>query len=217
MESVEASPLGPAPRDRGRARDRGHSNGIGAGPAPGAGASSRGSSPAHRVDGAERQAEPHGGRTAISILVIDVGTSSVRAVIVQPDATVSMSIVGPSLPTCRCRAWWSSIRRPWPRRPSTWPGESHSAAAPAPVEALGITAQRASAIAWDARTGAPLGPGLGWQDLRTVGTCLELQAEGSASPRRVRHQVRLAARTGRRRRPGQPPSWARSTPGWPGS
>ncbi len=47
-----------------------------------------------------------------------------------------------------------------------------------PVEALGITAQRASAVLWDARTGTPLGPGLGWQDLRTVGTCLELQAEG---------------------------------------
>ena len=47
-----------------------------------------------------------------------------------------------------------------------------------PVDAVGITAQRASAIAWDARSGLPLGPGLGWQDLRTAGTCLELQAEG---------------------------------------
>jgi glycerol kinase len=47
-----------------------------------------------------------------------------------------------------------------------------------PVEAVGVTAQRASAVAWDASTGAPLGPGLGWQDLRTAGTCLELQAEG---------------------------------------
>jgi glycerol kinase len=47
-----------------------------------------------------------------------------------------------------------------------------------PVEAVGITAQRASAVAWDGRTGTPVGPGLGWQDLRTAGTCLELQAEG---------------------------------------
>ncbi len=44
--------------------------------------------------------------------------------------------------------------------------------------AVGVTTQRASTVAWDAGTGAPLGPGLGWQDLRTVGTCLELQAEG---------------------------------------
>jgi glycerol kinase len=47
-----------------------------------------------------------------------------------------------------------------------------------PVEAVGIAAQRASAVAWDGRTGTPVGPGLGWQDLRTAGTCLELQAEG---------------------------------------
>jgi glycerol kinase len=51
-------------------------------------------------------------------------------------------------------------------------------AAGGPVEAVGITAQRASAVAWDGRTGTPIGPGLGWQDLRTAGTCLELQAEG---------------------------------------
>ena len=31
---------------------------------------------------------------------------------------------------------------------------------------------------WDRVTGRPVGPGLGWQDLRTVGTCLELQGQG---------------------------------------
>jgi glycerol kinase len=51
-------------------------------------------------------------------------------------------------------------------------------AAGGPVDAVGVTAQRASAVAWDARDGTPLGPGLGWQDLRTAGTCLELQAQG---------------------------------------
>ena len=47
-----------------------------------------------------------------------------------------------------------------------------------PVDAVGVTTQRASAVAWDGRTGEPVGPGLGWQDLRTVGTCLELQGDG---------------------------------------
>jgi glycerol kinase len=47
-----------------------------------------------------------------------------------------------------------------------------------PVEAVGVTTQRASALAWDGRTGEPVGPGIGWQDLRTVGTCLELQGDG---------------------------------------
>jgi glycerol kinase len=51
-------------------------------------------------------------------------------------------------------------------------------AAGGPVEAVGIAAQRASAIAWEGATGRALGPGISWQDLRTAGTCLELQAEG---------------------------------------
>jgi glycerol kinase len=51
-------------------------------------------------------------------------------------------------------------------------------AAGGPVAAVGITNQRASTILWDRRTGTPVGPGVGWQDLRTVGMCLALQAQG---------------------------------------
>src|SRR5262249_23101755 len=47
-----------------------------------------------------------------------------------------------------------------------------------PVGAVGITNQRASAIVWDRATGEPIGPGIGWQDLRTVRTGLVLQADG---------------------------------------
>jgi glycerol kinase len=47
-----------------------------------------------------------------------------------------------------------------------------------PVAAVGITNQRASTILWDRRSGAPVGPGVGWQDLRTVGMCLALQGQG---------------------------------------
>ena len=43
---------------------------------------------------------------------------------------------------------------------------------------MGIANQRASTIVWERATGRPLAPGIGWQDLRTVGTCLALQAEG---------------------------------------
>ena len=47
-----------------------------------------------------------------------------------------------------------------------------------PVEAVGIANQRTSTIVWDRRTGEPVGPGIGWQDLRTVGECLTLQSQG---------------------------------------
>jgi glycerol kinase len=47
-----------------------------------------------------------------------------------------------------------------------------------PVEGIGIATQRASTIVWDRSTGEPVAPALGWQDLRTLGDCLVLQAEG---------------------------------------
>jgi glycerol kinase len=108
--------------------------------------------------------------------VIDVGTSSVRAAIVRPDATVDHVHRHPLPPEV-----------PMPGLVEFDPAAMAAAAvqvacqalaAGGPVEVLGVTAQRASAVAWDDRNGTPIGPGLGWQDLRTAGTCLELQADG---------------------------------------
>ena len=65
--------------------------------------------------------------------------------------------------------------------------------------------QRGSTIVWDRATGEPVGPGLGWQDLRTVGACLALRAEGvrvGAEP--VGHEGAVAARPARRPRRGPP-------------
>ena len=47
-----------------------------------------------------------------------------------------------------------------------------------PVDAVGITDQRGSTVVWDRSTGEPVGPGIGWQDLRTVGACLMLRSKG---------------------------------------
>jgi glycerol kinase len=46
------------------------------------------------------------------------------------------------------------------------------------IEGVGVTNQRGTTVVWDAVTSEPVGPALSWQDLRTAGTCLELQAEG---------------------------------------
>ena len=46
-----------------------------------------------------------------------------------------------------------------------------------PVDAVGITNQRASVVLWDEDTGRPVAPGIGWQDLRTVGDCIVARAE----------------------------------------
>jgi glycerol kinase len=107
---------------------------------------------------------------------VDVGTSNVRASVVRSDGSVEHSHRRPLPPTV-----------PFPGLVEFDPVEMAETAlevaraalaAGGPVDAVGITAQRASAVAWDARTGRPIGPGIGWQDLRTAGTCLELQSAG---------------------------------------
>jgi glycerol kinase len=46
------------------------------------------------------------------------------------------------------------------------------------VDAVGISNQRGSTVVWDRASGQPVGPGIGWQDLRTIGACLGLRAQG---------------------------------------
>ena len=112
----------------------------------------------------------------MSILVVDVGTSGVRAAIVRPDAAVTCVHYREVLPTS-----------PMPNFVEFDPMAMAEAALDVarralddggPVEAVGIANQRASTIVWDRATGEPVGPGVGWQDLRTVGTCLMLQSQG---------------------------------------
>ena len=76
----------------------------------------------------------------------------------------------------RRRVPWSWPRRRWPT-----PGRSR---------ASGISTQRASTIVWDRASGEPVGPALGWQDLRTIGECLVLPGRRPAlRPQPVRHEA----------------------------
>lgn len=112
----------------------------------------------------------------MSILVIDVGTSGLRAAVVRPDATIATEEHRPFLPETPepglvqfDAAALADLALELAQRVLAEAG---------PVDAVGITNQRASTIVWDRATGDPVGPGIGWQDLRTVGTCLVLQADG---------------------------------------
>jgi glycerol kinase len=111
-----------------------------------------------------------------SVLVVDVGTSGVRAAIVRPDATVEHAHYAPVLPDTPAPglvefdAALMADAVLTVAQAALRDGGS--------VAAVGIANQRASTIVWDRATGTPLAPGIGWQDLRTVGTCLTLQAEG---------------------------------------
>lgn len=112
----------------------------------------------------------------MSILVVDVGTSGVRAGVVRPDRTVQ-------------HVHYREVRAATPAQgfvevdAAALAGAALEVARQAladggPVSAVGIANQRATTVVWDRATGEPVGPGVGWQDLRTVIMCLSLAEQG---------------------------------------
>jgi glycerol kinase len=112
----------------------------------------------------------------MSILVVDVGTSGVRASIVTPDGAVGSLTYREVLPSTPGTGIVEFDARAL--ADASLAVALEALAAGGPVEAVGIANQRASTVVWDRATGEPVAPGIGWQDLRTVGSCLMLQAQG---------------------------------------
>jgi glycerol kinase len=113
------------------------------------------------------------------ILVIDVGTSSIRVAAVDPDGSVrhiNQRAFPPSSPAPGLVEF-----DPVALGSTVLDMATAVIEAVGPVSCVGITAQRASSIVWDRSSGLPLGPGLGWQDLRTLGECLIARSEHGIS------------------------------------
>ena len=112
----------------------------------------------------------------MSVLVVDVGTSGVRAAIVRDDAQVQHihhvevlpASPAPGLVEFDAETMADAVRQV----------AGQTLRDGGPVSAVGIANQRASVVVWDRESGTPIGPGIGWQDLRTVGECLVLQGQG---------------------------------------
>ncbi|MFV1989372.1 MAG: FGGY family carbohydrate kinase, partial [Acidimicrobiales bacterium] len=109
-------------------------------------------------------------------LVVDAGTSSVRIIVFDLDGVTILEDRFPLIPS------------------TPFPGLVEFDAAELAevvlngcrsalnkvggVDNVAVTNQRASTVVWDRKSGEPVAPALGWQDLRTIGRCLELRAEG---------------------------------------
>lgn len=114
------------------------------------------------------------------LLALDLGTTSVRALVLTPDGAV------PGRAARRL-----GVRFPAPGRVEQDPGElweasvavlrealARAGVGAGEVAALGVVTQRATALAWDARSGAALAPAIGWQDQRAAGWAAELARQG---------------------------------------
>ncbi len=148
-----------------------------------------------------------------NVLVLDVGTTGLRAAIVDdrldivdleyradPPSTPADGLVEFDAAAMASKAL-EAIRSVLARQDG-------------PVAAIGVTNQRASVVLWDADTGEPVAPGLGWQDLRTIGECIMAKAEHGwniAPNQSVTKLAWLLANTpgleGRRLRAGTIDSW----------
>ncbi len=109
------------------------------------------------------------------ILVIDIGTTSIRVATMNVDGEIvdfRQQQQPPSTP-------FPGLVEFNPESLSRSVIELATAAATAAgaITGVAVTTQRASTVAWDRSTGEPIGLGLSWQDLRTVGECMTAKSE----------------------------------------
>ncbi len=111
-----------------------------------------------------------------NLLVIDVGTTGLRAAIVDDRLQLRAMEYRPFAPTTPAPGLveFDAVQMADKVLDAA---RSALAQTDEPVVAVGITNQRASTIVWDRSTGQPVGPGIGWQDLRTIGDCIMARAE----------------------------------------
>jgi glycerol kinase len=127
----------------------------------------------------EAGAMARGGTRAL-VLSLDVGTTGVRALLIDDTGAVAAQAYREMLPRCPAPGLVEHDLEDLLAgllgvvRTVVEAAEAHDGR----VRALGLTTQRATAVAWEARSGRPLGPGLSWQDMRTQARCQALMAQG---------------------------------------
>lgn len=112
----------------------------------------------------------------MTVLVIDIGTTGLRAAIVDGHGNIVANVYkhcapnspAPGLVEFDASIMWQTTLEACRQVLS----ESQTL-----VTAVGIANQRASTVVWDSNSALPLGPSLGWQDLRTIVDCMTLRAE----------------------------------------
>jgi glycerol kinase len=111
-----------------------------------------------------------------ALLVIDVGTTGLRAAVVDETLRIVAREYLPNPPSTPADGL---VEFDPVRTAELSLAAAHTVIdrAGLPIDAVGITNQRASTVLWDRRTGRVVGTGLGWQDLRTVGECIMAKAE----------------------------------------
>ena len=124
-----------------------------------------------------------------TILVIDEGTTSTRAMLFTPTGHCVASEAS-ELRQGYPRPGWveHDAAEIWRKTLRVTAAMVAQAGGAERIAAIGITNQRETIVFWDKRTGEPLAPAIVWQDRRTADDCQRLREAG--------HEEQVQARTG---------------------
>ena len=124
-----------------------------------------------------------------TILVIDEGTTSTRAMLFAGDGECLGSEQQDLVQHYPQDGWVEhDAEEIWAKSLACARAIAERAGGADKVAAIGLTNQRETIVFWSRRTGHALGPAIVWQDRRTAELCAGLKADG--------HEERLQARTG---------------------
>jgi glycerol kinase len=124
-----------------------------------------------------------------TILVLDEGTTSTRAMLFAHDGALTASAQEPLTQHYPQAGWVEhDPREIWDKTLACARDVVTKAGGAAAVACIGITNQRETVVAWDRQTGEPLTNAIVWQDRRTEPFCAALRDGG--------HEAGVQARTG---------------------
>jgi len=112
------------------------------------------------------------------VLALDVGTSGVRALLVDESGVPVARAHRETLPVCPGPGLVEHDLEALDAALFDVLGAALGQVAAGRVRAVGLSAQRATAVVWDSATGAPAARALSWQDMRTTERCAALMSEG---------------------------------------
>lgn len=125
----------------------------------------------------------------MTILVIDEGTTSTRAMLFAADGRVLGSAQEPLTQHYPAPGLVEhDASEIWTKTLACARAMVEQAGGADQVSAIGITNQRETIVFWDRRTGEPLAPAIVWQDRRTADDCAKLKTAG--------HEAAVQAKTG---------------------
>src|SRR5262249_14475145 len=113
--------------------------------------------------------------TKISLLAIDQGTTSSRAILFSPDEKI-LDVPQKQLKLHYPKKGWVEQNPEDIWADTLWACRAVVKNAKTKIASVGITNQRETTIVWDRKTGKPVYNAIVWQDRRTAEMCAKLKA-----------------------------------------